>query len=304
MDWEDVKHFLEVADAGSTLAASRRLGVSQTTSARRVAGLESTLGVRLFDRGPAGYALTSDGEALRQRAREAAVALCGFKEQAASLARTIGGVVRVTVVEVLAVTVLAPVFRDLASEHPEISIDLDTSSEPRDLATGAADIAIRSSVNPLRAGLVGRRICDDPWSLYCSRSYAEAHGRPASIAEIRAHPMIGGGGRHIWEPYQKWLEINDLEAAVTMRYSSSVGLLAAVRAGAGLAILPCIVADHDPELLACLPLQAPQGHGIWLLTHERLRHEPRIRTVLDTLAVELKRLSRRRSDMIDHVGGQ
>jgi DNA-binding transcriptional LysR family regulator len=77
-----------------------------------------------------------------------------------------------------------------------------------------------------------------------------------------------------------------------MRYSSPAGLLAAVRAGAGLAILPCLVADHDPELLACILRQSPPGHGIWLLTHERIRHEPRTRTVLDVLAVELKRLSR------------
>lgn len=292
MDWEDVKHFLEVAEAGSTLAASRRLGVSQTTAARRVAGLERAIGVRLFDRAPAGYALTPDGKALHRRARAVADAICGFEEQATSLARTIGGVVRVTVVETLAVTVLAPVFRDLAIAHPEISIDLDTSSEPRDLATGAADIAIRSSANPLGAGLVGRRIGDDPWSLYCSPSYAEVNGPPGSISEIRKHPLIGGGGKHVWEHYRKWLEINDLEASVTMRYSSPAGLLAAVRAGAGLAILPCIVADHDPELLACIPRQSPPGHGIWLLTHERLRHEPRIKSVLNALAVELKRLSR------------
>ena len=292
MDWEDLKHFLEVAEAGSTLGASRRLGVSQTTAARRVAGLERSIGVRLFDRGPTGYALTADGGTLHDRAREAAEAILGFQEQASSLARTVGGVVRVTVVDILAVTVLAPVFRDLAVAHPQISIDLDTSSEPRDLAAGAADIAIRSSANPLGAGLVGRRIGDDPWSLYCSRGYANVHGRPGNISEAREHSLIGGGGTHVWEHYRKWLEVNDLEAAVTMRYSSPAGLLAAVRAGAGLAILPCLVADHDPELLACIPRQSPPGHGIWLLTHERLRHEPRIRTVLDALAVELKRLTR------------
>jgi DNA-binding transcriptional LysR family regulator len=94
MDWEDLKHFLQVADAGSTLAASRRLGVSQTTAARRVAGLERAIGVRLFDRSPAGYALKQDGEALHRRARAAAAAITVFEEQAASLARTVGRVVR------------------------------------------------------------------------------------------------------------------------------------------------------------------------------------------------------------------
>jgi len=216
----------------------------------------------------------------------------GFLEQASSSVRNAGGVVRVTVVETLATTVLPPILRDLAAAHPDISIELDTSSEPRDLAAGAADIAIRLSRDPKGSGLVGRRIADDPWTLYCSRSYAATHGRPTTIAEVAGHPLIGGGGEHVWEPYRTWLLAHGLEAAVTMHYSSATGLLAAVRAGAGLAMLPCFIADNDPEFLACLPRKMPESRGIWLLTHERLRHEPRIRTVLDSLAIQLRGLAK------------
>ena len=292
MDWEDVKHFLEVAAAGSTLAASRRLKVSQTTVARRVSALELELGVRLFDRRPNGYVLTPEGNVLVQRAKDADAAMRGIAEQASSSVRHAGGVVRVTAVETLAVTLLPPILKDLAAAHPAISIELDTSSETRDLAAGAADIAIRLSRSPLGAGLVGRRIADDPWTLYCSRSYAAERGRPTSMEEVATHPLIGGGGEHVWEPYRTWLQAHDLETSVTIHYSSTTGLLAAVRAGAGLAMLPCFVADNDLDLLACLPRKLPESRGYWLLTHERLRHEPRIRTVIDGLTVRLAMLAK------------
>ena len=69
------------------------------------------------------------------------------------------------------------------------------ADEPRDLASGAADIAIRSSKQPTGAGLVGRRIADNPWTVYCSRDYADLHGIPHSREQLAAHPFIGGGGR-------------------------------------------------------------------------------------------------------------
>src|SRR3546814_12312162 len=105
--------------------------------------------------------------------------------------------------EIFAITVLPPILRDLRAAHPEIHIHLDSSDEPRDLAAGAADIAIRSSKQPAGAGLVGRRIADNPWTVYCSRDYAELHGIPHGREELAAHPFIGRGGS-VREPYQAW----------------------------------------------------------------------------------------------------
>lgn len=290
-DWNDLKAFLAVAETGSTLSAAQALRVSQTTVARRIAALEDATGLNLFERRQAGYALTAVGEAMLASALAVREAADRFGEAAGARSRDAGGTVSLTTMEIFAVTVLPSILRDLRAAHPEIHIHLDTADEPRDLAAGAADIAIRSSKQPAGAGLVGRRIADNPWTLYCSRDYADRHGIPHTRAELAAHPFIGGGGG-VWEPYQAWLRQYGLEASVVMQYDSASGLLAGVRSGMGLTILPAFLADREPDLIRCIPPKSEDTTGLWLLTHERLRHVPRVRTVLDFLAAALTTLGR------------
>ncbi|KTE22895.1 LysR family transcriptional regulator [Sphingopyxis sp. H050] len=290
-DWNDLKAFLAVAETGSTLSAAQTLRVSQTTVARRIAALEAATGLNLFERRQAGYALTPVGEAMLARAADVRDAAERFGEAAGASSRDAGGTVSLTVMEIFAVTILPPILRDLRAAHPEIHLHLDTSDEPRDLASGAADIAIRSSKQPTGAGLVGRRIADNPWTVYCSRDYADRHGIPHTRDELAAHPFIGGGG-YVWEPYQAWLRHHRLEDSVVIRYDTSTGLLAGVRSGMGLTILPAFLADREPNLVRCIPTMSDDRTGLWLLTHERLRHVPRVRLVLDFLAAELTKLGR------------
>jgi DNA-binding transcriptional LysR family regulator len=302
-DWDDLRHFLAVARTGSTLAAGRALRVSQTTAARRVAALEAELGLTLFERRPGGYRLTPIGEALVERAEEVESAALAFGDAAAAQSREVSGTVRLTLEEIFAVTLLAPILRDLHEAHPGIRIELDTSEELRDLAAGAADIALRSVQQPTGGGLVGRRLATAGWAIYCSRDYAAARGRPRSRKQLRGHPLIGGGGPGVWRAYRAWLERNDLVDAVTMQHGSTSGLLSAVRAGSGLAVLPTLVADLDPDLLQCLPPKPEHDVGLWLLTHERLRHTPRVRVVMDFLAERLTRLARQRDRDIEAEAG-
>ena len=114
--------------------------------------------------------------------------------------------------------------------------------------------------------------------------------RRAAARQLSGHPFIGGGSPGVWQIYRAWLEANGLTDAVAMQHDSSTGMLSAVRAGFGLAVLPCMVADFDPELVQCLPPDPGNERGLWLLTHERLRHTPRIRAVLDFLYERLTRL--------------
>jgi DNA-binding transcriptional LysR family regulator len=290
-DWNDLKYFLAVAESGSTLAAAQALRVSQTTVARRIAALEAATGVTLFERRQAGYALTPVGEAMLASAAGVRDAALRFEEGAGARSRDAGGMVSITAMEIFAVTLLPPILRDLRAAHPGIHIHLDTSDEPRDLGAGQADIAIRSSKQPAGAGLVGRRIADNPWTLYSSRAYADLHGIPHSREQLAMHPFIGGGGP-VWEPYRAWLRQYRLEEAVVMQYDSASGLLAGVRSGMGLTILPSFLADREPDLIRCIPPRDDDTTGLWLLTHERLRHVPRIRVVLDFLAEALTRLAR------------
>lgn len=294
-DWNDLRYLIAVAETGSTLAAGRRLRVSQTTVARRVAALEAALGLALFERRQAGYAATPAGEALLDKARAMAAAAAAFAEAAASQGRDATGTVRLTTLEIYAVTILPPLLRDLHDAHPGVRIDLDTSEESRDLAGGGADVALRSAANPTGGGLVGRRIAPDPWTLYCSRSYADAHGVPQTRAELAGHPLIGGGGAKVWGRYRAWLRQLGLEGNVAMHHDSVTGLLAAVRSGFGLAVLPSFVADRDPDLVRCLPPVEGDEAALWLLTHERLRHTPRVRAVMDFLGAALTKLARAQS---------
>lgn len=292
LDWNDLRHFLAVARTGSTLAAGKMLRVSQTTAARRVAALEAELKLTLFERRPAGYRLTPAGEALLEQAEAVEAAAGGFVDAAATQSRDASGTVKLTVDEIYAVTLLGPILRDLHDAFPAIRIELDTTEEKRDLAAGEADVALRMTDRPTGGGLVGRRITTDNWTIYCSRDYAAAHGRPRRRRDLKGHAFVGGGGPGVWLYYQRWLEANGLLESVAMQHGSSTGLLAAVRAGVGLAVLPVLIAELDPDLVMCLPPEPGNERGLWLLTHERLRHTPRVRAVLDFLGERLTRLAR------------
>ena len=289
LDWNDLRYFLAVARDGSTLAAARTLRTSQTTVARRIAALESALGVPLFEKRQAGYAVTPAGEELVARAEQVERAANGFTEASAAIARDTSGTVRITTQEIFAVTLLAPMLRELHERHPEIIIELDDSQDFRDLGEGEADIALRSAHGDLGAGVVGRRLCDDEWTLYCSRDYAAAHGVPTTRAQLKKHGFIGGGGTKLWRAYSAWLDDLGLNDRVIMHHASAMGMMSAIRSGLGIAVLPCIVADADPDLVQCTPPKGGHGRVMWLVTHERVRRTPRVRIVIDFLYEQLTR---------------
>jgi DNA-binding transcriptional LysR family regulator len=289
LDWNDLKYFLSVADQGSTLAAGRSLRVSQTTVARRIAALEEAIGFPLFEKRQAGYTLTPAGEELLERARQVDLAATAFTEAAAANARDISGTVRITTQEIFAVTLLAPMLRELHELHPEIMIELDDSQEFRDLGEGEADIALRSALGDLGAGVVGRRLGNDDWTLYCSRDYAAKHGVPTTRAALKKHAFIGGGGTRLWRAYSAWLHDLGLDDRVIMHHASAMGMMSAIRSGLGIAVLPCIVADAEPDLIQCVPPKDGHSRSMWLVTHERVRHTPRVRAVIDFLYERLSR---------------
>ena len=289
LDWNDLRYFLAVAREGSTLAAGRSLRVSQTTVARRIAALEEAIGFPLFDKKQAGYTLTPVGSDLLDRARQVERSAESFAEAAAAQSRDLSGSVKITTEEIYAITLLAPLLAELHQQHPEIRIELDTSQTVRDLGAGEADISLRSTDGKQPAGVVGRRLGVDDWTLYCSRAYADQHGAPSNLKELRDHPIIGGGGGNLWRHYQAWLKTLGLEDQVAMHHATSGGLLSGVRSGFGVAVLPCVVADGDPELHRCIPPRANHGRVLWLFTHERVRHSPRVRAVIDFLYEGLRR---------------
>ncbi len=289
-DWNDIRYFIAVAREGSTLKAGYSLRVSQTTVARRIAALEAALGVALFDKRQAGYALAPIGHSLLESADNMGDAARLFEDAAAAHSRELRGTVKITTEEVYAITLLTPMLRELHEAYPEIMIELDTSQKVRDLGAGEADISLRSTKSSGQpAGLVGRQLCVDSWALYCSRDYAARHGVPRTAQELRKHSFIGGGGGNLWIHYQAWLKALGLEQQVAMHHASSGGLLSGIRSGFGIAVLPCISADADPDLIRCLPPRDDHDRVLWLFTHERVRHSRPVRTVVDFLYERLSR---------------
>jgi len=287
LDWNDLRYFLAVADGGSTLAAGRALRVSQTTVARRIAALEEALGLTLFEKRQAGYALTTAGEELLEKARQVETSATRFAEASSALTRDKRGTVRITTQEIFAVTLLAPILRELHEHHPDIIIELDDSQQLRDLGEGEADIALRSTSSEAPVGVVGRRLSIDDWTLYCSREYAAKNGVPHTRAQLKKHAFIGGGGPKLWHAYSAWLHDLGLDDRVIMHHASATGMLSAIRSGLGIAVLPCVVADAEPDLIRCVPPKAGHGRFMWLLTHERVRQTPRVRVVIDFLYEKL-----------------
>jgi DNA-binding transcriptional LysR family regulator len=287
-DWNDLRYFLAVASGGSTLAASRALRVSQTTVARRIAALEQAIGFPLFEKRQAGYVLTPTGEELLAKAKQVESSATSFFDAASAYARDTGGTVKLSAEEIFATGLIAPWMRELHERHPDIHIELDTAVGIRDLGAGEADIALRSTSAPQPAGIVGRRIGPDDWTFYCSREYGEKYGVPKGVEQLGKHPLIGGGGGILSRHYEAYLEAMGLLDRVIMRPDTSTGLLTAVRAGVGVAVLPCIVAENDPAFIRCLPPRTDHGRVLWLVTHERIRKAPKVRSVIDFLYAKLK----------------
>ena len=106
---------------------------------------------------------------------------------------------------------------------------------------------------------------------------------PATRDELKKPAFIGGGGGGLWKAYSAWLHDLGLEERVVMHHGSATGMLSAIRSGLGIAVLPTILGDSDPDLVRCIPPKAHHMRSLWLLTHDRVRHTPRVRAVIDFL---------------------
>jgi DNA-binding transcriptional LysR family regulator len=183
-----------------------------------------------------------------------------------------------------------PALSEFRRLYPQIRVDLVVDERRLDLVRGAADVALRSGSRPTEAGLVGRRLPDLAWAAYCSRDYAERHGCPDSVESLNRHVVIGAEGPIESLPGWVWLSKAAPDAEIAARSSSVTNMHSAVRAGLGVTVLPCILADSDPALVRCLgPILGAQSE-VWLLTRDDLRDVARVRAFVDFLAAYIAKL--------------
>ena len=288
LDWADLQYFTAVVRSGSIAGAARALRVNHSTVLRRIASLEAALGVRLFDRLPGGYALTTEGNELNEQ-------LAGLDEQVDAAQRrltgrdaAITGTIRLTTTDTLLHGLLMPVLARFHATHPGVQVQVAINNSFSSLTQREADVALRGSNRP-PPNLVGRRVGDIQTALYASRAYLKSLGRHADIAAYR---WVGSDESLAHLEQAKWLRRNVDEARVALRVDSLVGMVDAVAHGVGAGLLLCPLADARSELVRLAPPDPALDTQVWILTHPDLRQVARMRVftqfVFDALSVDVR----------------
>jgi DNA-binding transcriptional LysR family regulator len=287
MDWNDLRHFLAVARAGSTLAAAEGLKVNQSTVARRIGALEDALGLKLFERLNSGYRLTDAGREILPTAERVEVEAQTVQRLAEQRARRIAGTVRVTTNEPLANLFLSPCIREFTDLYPDVRIEVVVTNEALDLARGEADIALRAGTQSGTGNLLVRKLRDLQWSVYSSRDYARRVGCPRNLEDLEGHAVVGGDAALERVPGPAWLERLAGSDKVVARSNSVTHMVAAIKAGLGLGALPCTLGELDPDLIRCIEPPRELDSPLWLVTRADLADEPRIRTFSAFMAARI-----------------
>lgn len=282
LEWDDLKYFLAVARSGSLSDAARALKTSISTVGRRIGALEAKTGVQLFDRKASGYSLTEHGEAIRPKAEEVEEAVVSLERAALGRNKNPAGTVRVAASDDIATHVIGPQLGRFRSRFPKLSLEIIAQMDLANLARGEADIALRG-VRPARGNYVIRRVGDWPFGVYAARRYAEARGLKPGLDDLSSVEIITWTKEWAHLRGGPWFAEYARGAAVTLASDSRRVHQAACKAGLGVAILPCVVADQDPDLVCLLPPARVLSLPLWLVVHRDLVRAPRVRAVMDFL---------------------
>jgi DNA-binding transcriptional LysR family regulator len=283
LDWGDLRFFLELSRTGSLSGAARRLKVDRNTVGRRVASLEEALGLTLFERGPQGWSRTAAGDELAALATRVEENVLALARHADAADRDVAGTVRLTTPTHVAAQLLAPALPLLRDRHPRLLLEVAVDQRIFDLTRREADLALRLG-RPREAGLVMRKLGEVAYGLYAAR------GQPAARrgkVDFAADAFVGFDDSLASVPQERWLARVAPARKLVFRCNSSLSLVSAVRAGMGVALLPCFVAAREPDLVR-LEAPEPVHHELWLLFHGDLGRTPRVRAVIEWVDAVVK----------------
>ncbi|MDM0037630.1 LysR family transcriptional regulator [Variovorax sp. J22G21] len=269
-----MRFFLAVARDGSLSGAARTLRVEHSTVARRVAALEASLGVRLFDRLPRSWTLTSEGEALIAPAERLEHEALAFS-RAATSATSLQGTVRISAPPAFASHFLVPQLASRIDRWKGIDLDLVGEVRTANLHRGEADLSLRF-MRPGEPGLAARKLGELGFRLYAAPTWPE-----------RAHAdwrFLGYGDPLSDVPHQQLLARMAGERPFVLRSNDLAAVHQACRAGMGLAMLPSFLAGNDAGLVEMPGADWPLLREIWCVVHPDVRRSPRVRLMADLIA--------------------
>ena len=268
IDWDKLRVFHAVAEAGSFTHAGDTLNLSQSAVSRQISALEEALQVPLFHRHARGLILTEQGEALNRTVREVF----------AKLAIAFGSIW------------LAPRLHDVLEMYPDVSISLLLDDSELDLAMREADVAIRMHP-PKQPDLVQRHLMSLQWHICASPEYLKQSGVPQRPEDLDAHKLILFGQHHPPVADINWLaeagrRPGNLRRAL-LEVNSTHAVLLAIRSGLGIGALPDFVVAQNPDLVRILPdLKGPKVE-VYFVYPEELRNSKRVAVFRDFLLARL-----------------
>ena len=280
MDWDKLKIFYAVADAGNFTKATYALNLSQSAISRQIQSLEQELRTQLFERHARGLSLTENGEYLFKTAREVISKLKDVESTLIDKKDKPSGKLTVTTFVSFGTTWLTPRIQEFMKLNPEMEIELVFDDKELDLSTRQADIGIWAR-RPKKLNYIQKKLIDIHYHIYGSTKYLEQYGHPKTVSELNKHKFISygrGAPSPVFNPdWALKLGIKDnKKRKPVMKVNSVYGLLLAVRSGVGLAALPDYITVSVPNIVKVLPqIEGPKTEAYFVYP-ESLKNTARI----------------------------
>ena len=257
MDWDKLKIFHAVAEAGSFTSATVTLNLSQSAISRQIQSLEEDLKVKLFERHARGLTLTENGEYVYKTAHEVISKLKEVETSLGDQKNKPSGKITITTVRSFGTHWLTPRIQEFMQLYPEMEVELIFDDKELDLSTRQADIGIFMR-RPKQLNYIQKKLIDINYHIYGSNGYLEKFGMPKTINDLNKHKFISFGRGTPSPVYNPDWAIkvgmkDSKKRKSVMKVNSVMGLLLAVESGVGLAALPDYLVVQSTNLLKVLP---------------------------------------------------
>ena len=287
MDWDRLRVFHAVAEAGSFTHAGETLNLSQSAVSRQISGLEESLSIPLFHRHARGLILTEQGELLFHTAKEVFAKLSMVEAQLTESRDRAQGPLKITTTVAFGSTWLTPRVSEFLSLYPDIQLSLLIDDHELDLNMRAADVAIRMTA-PRQPDLIQRHLKTVRFHIYGSRDYLDRRGRPATVNDLADHDLIifGSDSKPPIDNINWILDVGDPpigDRRVILRVNNQYAIYRAVRSGLGLAALPDFMVDPQQRVERVLEDITGPSTEAYFVYAEELRHSKRIAVFRDFL---------------------
>ncbi|MCI4662802.1 MAG: LysR family transcriptional regulator [Neomegalonema sp.] len=291
MDWDKLRVFHAVAEAGSLTHAGEVLHLSQSAVSRQVRGLEEQIGATLFHRHPRGLILTEEGEHLFKATMAIAQEVTAANARILDSKEEIGGELRVTTTVGFGTLWLAPRLTRFLETAPNLNVDLMLSEAVLDLPMREADIAIRMR-EPNQADVIRRPLMEVAIRLYASPEYLEQHGTPVNFDDLNDHRLISYSP-NAPQPVSsmEWLyqHLDKRRRLITVNHY--YGVLQAARNHLGVAAIPDYMVREQGGLVHVVPELESPSYTMYLVYPEELRGSQRVAKFRDFMLEEIDKFN-------------